>query len=66
MLVLALVTPPVGMTLFVTANVAGLDVRSISKAIIPFALAAFIVIAALAYLPDVALFLPRVFLGYTG
>ena len=66
MLVLALVTPPVGMTLFVTANVAGLDVRSISKAIIPFVVGAFIVIAALAYLPDVALFLPRVFMGYTG
>ena len=64
MLVLALVTPPVGMTLFVTANVAGLEVRTISKAIIPFVTAAFLVIVIIAYFPDLALFLPRVFLGY--
>lgn len=66
MLVLALVTPPVGMTLFVTANVSGISVREISKAIIPFVLAAFIVIALIAYLPDVALWMPRVFMGYGG
>lgn len=64
MLVLALVTPPVGMTLFVTANVAGLEVRSISKAIIPFVGAAFLVIALIAYFPSLALCLPRLFLGY--
>lgn len=66
MLVLALVTPPVGMTLFVTANVSGISVREISKAIIPFVLAAFIVITLIAYLPDVALWMPRVFMGYGG
>ena len=66
MLVLALVTPPVGMTLFVTANVSGISVREISKSIIPFVLAAFIVIALIAYLPDVALWMPRVFMGYGG
>ena len=66
MLVLALVTPPVGMTLFVTANVSGISVREISKAIIPFVLAAFIVIVLIAYLPGVALWMPRVFMGYGG
>ena len=64
MLVLALVTPPVGMTLFVTANVAGLEVRRISKAIIPFVIAAFAVIVLIAYWPDLALCLPKLFLGY--
>ena len=64
MLVLALVTPPVGMTLFVTANVAGLEVRRISKAIIPFVIAAFAVIVLIAYWPDLTLCLPKLFLGY--
>ena len=66
MLVLALVTPPVGMTLFVTANVSGIEVRRISQSIIPFVVAALVVIVVIAYWPDLALLLPRMFLGYKG
>lgn len=64
MLTIALVTPPVGMTLFTAANVTGIELKKISTAVIPFVVAALAVTVILAYLPDVVLFLPRVFLGY--
>ncbi|MEL7648521.1 MAG: TRAP transporter large permease [Sedimentibacter sp.] len=59
MLTIALVTPPVGMTLFVTSNISGISLNKLSKAVIPFVLTAFIVTFALAFLPDLVLFIPR-------
>jgi tripartite ATP-independent transporter DctM subunit len=64
MMVIALVTPPVGMTLFVTANISQIELSRISRAILPFCAAAIGVVVVLAYCPDIVLFLPRVFLGY--
>jgi len=59
MLTIALVTPPVGMTLFVTSNISGISLNKLSKAVVPFVLTAFIVTFALAFLPDVVMFIPR-------
>jgi TRAP-type C4-dicarboxylate transport system permease large subunit len=64
MLIIALVTPPVGMTLFVTANLAEVPVSKISKAIVPFIAAALLIIIFMAYMPGLSLLLPRVLLGY--
>ena len=63
MMTIALITPPVGMLLFVTSNISKIELTRLNKAILPFCAAAFIVTFALAFLPDVALFLPRLF-GY--
>lgn len=60
MLTIALVTPPVGMTLFVTSNISGISLNKLSKAVVPFVLAAFIVTFALAFLPDVVMLIPRI------
>ncbi|MDF2882143.1 MAG: putative transporter [Clostridiaceae bacterium] len=59
MLTIALVTPPVGMTLFVTSNISGISLNKLSKAVVPFVLTAFAVTFALAFLPDVVMFIPR-------
>ena len=63
MMTIALITPPVGMLLFVTSNISKIELTRLNKAILPFCAAAFIVTFSLAFLPDVALFLPRLF-GY--
>ncbi len=60
MLTIALVTPPVGMTLFVTSNISGISLNKLSKAVVPFVLTAFIVTFALAFLPDVVMLIPRI------
>lgn len=59
MIVIGLVTPPVGMTLFVTSNVSGIEFSKICRAVIPFALVALVITVALAYLPGVVMFLPN-------
>ena len=59
LITIGLVTPPVGMTLFVTSNVSGISFTKICKSVIPFAVAAMLVTIALAYLPDVVLFIPN-------
>ncbi len=63
MMTIALITPPVGMLLFVTSNISKIELTRLNRAILPFCLAALVVTFALAYLPDVALFFPRLF-GY--
>lgn len=65
MMTIALITPPVGMVLFVTSNISKIELTRLNKAILPFCAAAFVVTFALAYLPDVALWVPRMF-GYAG
>lgn len=59
MITIGLVTPPVGMTLFVTSNVSGIDFSKICKAVIPFSLVALVITIALAYLPGVVMLLPN-------
>lgn len=59
MMTVALITPPVGMLLFVTSNVAKIQLSTLYKSILPYAVVAMIITFALAYLPDVVMFLPR-------
>ncbi|MPN64854.1 C4-dicarboxylate TRAP transporter large permease protein DctM [bioreactor metagenome] len=61
MLVIGFITPPVGQVLFVTANASNIEYASLCKNIIPFCIASFIIIIALAYMPDVVMWLPRMF-----
>lgn len=61
MITIGLVTPPVGMTLFVTSNVSGINFTKICKAVVPFAIVSIVVTVALAYLPGVVMFLPKMF-----
>ena len=64
MITMGLVTPPVGMTLFVTSNVTKVSLVNISKQILPFLIAAFLVTLLMAFVPQVIMFLPNV-LGAT-
>jgi TRAP-type C4-dicarboxylate transport system permease large subunit len=61
MLTIGLITPPIGMLIFVVSNITNISLTRLSKAILPFAFVAFILTVILAYIPDLVLFLPRVF-----
>lgn len=64
MLTIGLVTPPVGMTLFVTSNITKVPLGRISKQLLPFLAMAFAVTLLMAYVPDIIMFLPNL-LGST-
>jgi TRAP-type C4-dicarboxylate transport system permease large subunit len=57
-LVLGLLTPPVGMCLFVAANIGKISLIEIIRAVVPFLLVGIIILALVAYVPAVSLFLP--------
>jgi tripartite ATP-independent transporter DctM subunit len=63
MMTVALITPPVGMLLFVTSNVAKIQLSVLYKSILPYALVALGITMALAWLPDLVMFVPRM-MGY--
>lgn len=63
MMTVALITPPVGMLLFVTSNVGKIPIGKLFKRILPFALVALAITMALAYVEDLVMFVPRM-MGY--
>jgi len=62
-LTLGACTPPVGVVLFVTASIAKTTVEDVSRAMVPFLVVLFGGTLALALLPGVVLWLPRL-VGY--
>jgi TRAP-type C4-dicarboxylate transport system permease large subunit len=60
-LVIGLVTPPVGMVLFATCTVGNEKFEDLVKAIIPFIIVGFVVLALVTYFPGISLFIPRIF-----
>jgi C4-dicarboxylate transporter DctM subunit len=58
-LAIGLVTPPVGVNLFVGARVGGSTLEAVSKGSIPFLIAMFIILLLVTYVPSLSLFLPE-------
>ena len=58
---IGLLTPPVGMVLYVLSGVSGEKVERISKAMIPYIITLLIVVLILSFVPQIVLFLPRAF-----
>ncbi|CAM5211731.1 TRAP transporter large permease protein OS=Castellaniella defragrans (strain DSM / CCUG 39792/ 65Phen) OX=1437824 GN=BN940_01366 PE=3 SV=1 [Castellaniella denitrificans] len=59
-LMIGLTTPPVGVCLFVCANIARLPLAPIVKAIIPYIITNILVLLAVSYFPPLATWLPSV------
>ena len=55
---IGLVTPPVGMTLFVSAGIGNRPVMSVSKQIMPFLISIFISVIIIILIPQLSLLLP--------
>ncbi len=53
-------TPPMGVSLYITGAIANKDLVFVSKAVIPFLIIQFAVLAIITYAPGITLWLPRV------
>ncbi|MBA4797634.1 TRAP transporter large permease [Rhizobium rosettiformans] len=58
-LTVGLLTPPMGLVLFVSSSVSGLKVETIARATLPFLAAEIVVIFLITYFPALTLTLPR-------
>ncbi|MCC8166472.1 MAG: TRAP transporter large permease [Planctomycetes bacterium] len=58
-LAIGLITPPVGINLYVGCNIAEIPVAEICRKIIPFVLAGIIALLLVTFIPEISLFLPR-------
>jgi C4-dicarboxylate transporter DctM subunit len=61
-LVIGLSTPPLGVSLFISCGIAGISLDRISRAMVPFWVAAIIVLLLVTYLPPISLWIPHFFL----
>ena len=62
-LVIGLATPPVGMCLFVAANIGKISIERVAVALFPFLVAVISVLLFLTYVPQAVMWLPKMF-GY--
>ncbi len=56
-----LCTPPVGAVLFIGCSVANLSIDKVLKPLVPMFLSMIVVLLLVTYIPDIALWLPKVF-----
>lgn len=54
-LAIGLVTPPVGVNLYVACGIANIDLKAISKAVVPLILASLVVLLLVTYVPQLSL-----------
>lgn len=62
-LMIGLLTPPVGLCLYVVCGMAKLSLERVVKAVIPFLIAEIVVLMLITYIEPLSMFLPRLF-GY--
>jgi len=60
---IGLLTPPVGVILFVTSAITGLKVERLSKALLPFYGVMIATLLVVTYVPEIAMFLPNLLMG---
>lgn len=62
-LMIGMITPPVGIILFVASSIGDVKFEELVKAILPFLIVTMLTLFLIVFIPDIALFLPRMF-GY--
>lgn len=60
---IGMITPPVGLNLFVTSGIADMPVMRVVKAALPFLAILFVFLILITYVPAISTFLPTVFMG---
>ena len=60
-LTVGLVTPPMGLVLFVASSISGVRVETLAKTILPFLAVEVLVIFLITYIPPISLFIPELF-----
>lgn len=59
-LIIGLITPPVGMCLFVGANIAKISIERVSKSLLPFYVSVLIALIIVTYCPAISMWLPTI------
>ncbi|KIL45076.1 TRAP transporter large permease [Jeotgalibacillus soli] len=62
-LVIGLITPPVGIVLFVVSGITKISVQRLSQSIFPFVVVAVVVLFVITFVPDLVTYLPERFLS---
>jgi C4-dicarboxylate transporter DctM subunit len=60
---IGMITPPVGLNLFVTSGVAGMPMMAVVRAALPFLAVLFVFLIMVTYIPWLSTFLPNTFMG---
>ncbi|MFK7941770.1 MAG: TRAP transporter large permease, partial [Paracoccaceae bacterium] len=60
---IGMITPPVGLNLFVTAGVAGMPIMAVVKAALPFLAVLFVFLILITYVPWISTVLPNAVMG---
>jgi C4-dicarboxylate transporter, DctM subunit len=60
---IGMVTPPVGLNLFVTAGVTGMNLVQVTKAALPWLSVLLVFLVIITYIPQITLFLPDLMFG---
>ena len=60
---IGMVTPPVGLNLFVTAGVTGMSLVQVTKAALPWLSVLLLFLVMVTYIPQISLFLPELMMG---
>ena len=60
---IGMITPPVGLNLFVTSGVAGMPMMSVVRAALPFLGVMFIFLIMVTYIPAISTWLPTLLMG---
>ncbi|MBM2576871.1 TRAP transporter large permease [Jannaschia sp. Os4] len=60
---IGMITPPVGLNLFVTSGVAGMSMMRVVKAALPFLAVLFVFLILVTYVPAISLWLPTLVMG---
>ncbi|AML53150.1 TRAP transporter large permease [Falsihalocynthiibacter arcticus] len=60
---IGMITPPVGLNLFVTSGVAGMPMMSVVRAALPFLAVLFVFLIIVTYVPIISTFLPDLMMG---
>ncbi|MBK0326637.1 TRAP transporter large permease [Rhodobacteraceae bacterium F11138] len=60
---IGMITPPVGLNLFVTSGVAGMPMMRVVRAALPFMAVLFVFLIIVTYVPVISTYLPNTFMG---
>ena len=60
---IGMITPPVGLNLFVTSGVANMPMMAVVRAALPFLAVLFVFLIMITYIPIISTYLPTKFMG---
>ena len=60
---IGMITPPIGLNLFVTSGITGMSLAQVVKAALPFVMVLFLFLIIVTYVPVISTFLPYSIMG---